>query len=808
MDNILQDLRFAIRALRKNPGFATVAVLTLAFGIGANTAIFSVVNAVLLRPLPYPEPGRLVMVWESEKSGDPTLVSPANFADWSEQSETCSQIAALRGWDANLSGVDEPERLRGAMVTADLFTALGVAPVAGRTFLPEEDQPGRNRVVVLGYGLWQRRFGSDPQIVGKTIAINGINRTVIGIMPAQFKLPLVTIRKAPEQTEIWTPWAMDANYRKRRDLGQLLVIARLNQRVTTEQAQAELSAISYRSNPRPAVDQRLDAQVIPLHRNLVGDVRSALLVLLGAVGFVLLIACANVANLLLARAATRQKEMAIRAALGASRWRMLRQLLTESVLLALIGGVIGLLLALWGTDAMVALSPADLPRLEEIGVDISVLGFTLVTSLLTGIVFGLAPAWQSAKSDLNEALKESGRSSTSGFALRRLRSMLVVSELALAFVLLVGAGLMMKSFVRLSGVDAGFDAKNVLTMALSLPGAKYPENEQQAAFFREVTTRLESLPGVQSAGAVSAIPLTGWQNKTSFAIEGRQEMSQTEELHAASPGYLRAMGIPLLRGRAFNEQDQGKSERVVIVSEGLARRYWPDEDPIGRRIQLGGDSHEPWRTIVGIAGDIKQSGLDSESTREYYISYLQDTWGMTSDMTLVVRTEGNPSSLISVAQNQVKALDKDLPVYNVRTMEELRARSAAVQRFQMLLLGSFAAVALMLAAVGLYGVMAYAVTQRTHEIGIRMALGAANRDILNLVVGQGLKLTLIGVSIGLAASLALTRTLASLLYEVSAADPLTLIVTPVLLAGVALGACFIPARRATQVDPMVALRHE
>ncbi|HTF36942.1 MAG TPA: ABC transporter permease, partial [Blastocatellia bacterium] len=515
MDNILQDLRYAIRALRKNPGFATVAVLTLALGIGANTAIFSVVNAVLLRPLPYPEPGRLVMVWESEKSGDPTLVSPANFVDWLEQSETCSQIAALRGWDANLSGVDEPERLRGAMVTADLFTALGVAPVAGRTFLPEEDQPGRNRVVVLGYGLWQRRFGSDPEIVGKTIAINGINRTVIGIMPAHFKLPLVTIRKAPEQTEIWTPWAMDANYRKRRDLGQLLVIARLNQRATTEQAQAELSAISYRSNPRPAVDQRLDAQVIPLHRNLVGDVRSALLVLLGAVGFVLLIACANVANLLLARAATRQREMAIRAALGASRRRMIRQLLTESVLLALIGGVIGLLLALWGTDAMVALSPADLPRLEEIGVDISVLGFTLVTSLLTGIVFGLAPAWQSSKSDLNEALKESGRSSTSGFARRRLRNMLVVSELALAFVLLVGAGLMMKSFVRLSGVDAGFDAKNVLTMALSLPGAKYPENEQQAAFFLQVTTRLESLAGVQAAGAVSAIPLTGWQNKTS-----------------------------------------------------------------------------------------------------------------------------------------------------------------------------------------------------------------------------------------------------------------------------------------------------
>ena len=802
------DLRHAFRGLRRNPGFATVAVLTLALGIGANTAIFSVVNAVLLTPLPYPEPDRLVMAWESENDGSPTLVSPANFVDWTEQSETCSHIAALRGWDANLSGVDEPERLRGAMVTSELFNALGVAPLAGRTFLPEEDQPGRNRVVVLSYGLWQRRFGADPQIVGTSVAINGVNRTVIGVMPPQFKLPLVTIQKAPEQSEIWTPWGMDANYTKRRDLGQLHVIARLNPNVTVDQAQTEFTAISERANTEAVAGRRINAQVIPLHRNLVGDVRSALLVLLGAVGFVLLIACSNIANLLLARAATRQREMAIRAALGASRWRIVRQLLTESVLLAMLGGLLGLLLALWSTDALVALSPADLPRLEEIGIDLNVLGFAFTTALVTGIAFGLAPAWQSSKSDLNKALKEGGRSSTSGLGRRRLRSILIVSQLALTFMLLVGAGLMIESFVRLSSVDAGFDAQNVLTMAISLPGARYPENEQQAAFFKQVSTRVESLPGVQSVGAISAIPLTGWQNTTSFAIEGRNEKSETEELHAASPGYFRAMGIPLLRGRAFNEQDHATAERVVIVSEGLVRRYWPDEDPIGKHIQMGGDSREPWRTIVGIVGDIKQSGLDSESTREYYISYLQDTWGMTWDMTLVVRTKDNPLSHISAIQNQVKAVDKDLPVYNVRTMEQLRERSAAPQRFQMLLLGSFAAGALILAMVGLYGVMSYAVTQRTHEIGIRMALGAGKREVLSMVLGEGLTLALIGVAIGLAGSLALTRTLTSLLYEVSAIDPLTLVATPLLLAGVALGACFIPARRAAKVDPMVALRYE
>jgi len=808
METLLHDLRYAVRILTKNKAFTLVAVFALALGIGANTAIFSVVNAVLLRQLPYPLPDRLVMAWETEKSGAPTLVSPGNFADWSEQNESFQQIAALRGWDANLSGVDEPERFRGAMGTARLFEVLGVAPMLGRTFSHDEDQPGSNRVVVLSYGLWKQRFGSDPQIVGRTVTINGIARAIIGVMPAHFRLPIVTIGKSSEQTEIWTPWVMDSSYRKRRDVGQLLVIARLNQGATVEQARAELSAISYRSNPTPAADQRLEAQVVPLHQSLVGDVRPALLLLLGAVAFVLLIACANVANLLLARGAARQKEMAIRAALGAGRRRMIRQLLTESTLLALTGGVIGLLFALWSIDALVALSPADLPRLEDIGIDLRVLGFTLVVSLLTGVVFGLAPAWQSSRTDLNKSLKEGDGTSTAGFGRRRLRNLLVISELAVAVVLLVGAGLMIKSFVRLINVDAGFDAQNVLTLAVSLPGAKYPESEHQRAFFQQLILRMESLTGVRSAGAVSAVPLTGWQNKTSFAIDGRREMSQTEELHAASPGYFEAMGIPLLRGRTFTEQDQINAERVVIVSEGLAHRYWLAEDPIGKRIQLGGDVHEPWRTIVGIVGDIKQSGLDSESTREYYISYLQDTWGMTSDMTVVMRTVDNPLSLVSGARSQVRALDKDLPAYNIRTMEELRAVSAASRRFQMILLGSFGALALLLAAVGLYGVMSYSVTQRRHEIGIRMALGARSRDVLKLVVSQGLALTVAGVILGLIGSFALSRLIASLLYAVSPTDPSTFIVVPLLLGAVALLACYLPARRASKTDPMIALRYE
>jgi len=805
MESLLQDLRFGMRMLVKTPGFTLIAVLTLGLGIGANTAIFSVVNAVLLRPLPFQEPEQLVMVWETEKDNAPYLVSPASFTDWCEQSQLVAHLAAIRGWDANLTGAGEPERLRGAQATSALFKVLGVQPLLGRTFLPGEDQEGSPRVIVLSHGLWQRRFGADANVVGKDVMINGLNRTVVGVMPPEFKLPVLTVGAAPTQSELWAPWVMSADYWKRRDLGQLRVIARLKPGVTAVQAQAELSTIIARQQ-QPETGIRPSARVISLRNNLVGDVRQSLLVLLGAVGFVLLIACANVANLLLTRSVARRQEMAIRTALGADRWRVIRQLLTESFLLALSGGLLGLLLALWGTAALVALSPENLPRAEEIGVDWRVLGFTCALSLLTGFSFGLVPAWQSSRLDLHTALKESKRSMSGGRG--RMSEFLVVSELALALALLAGAGLLANSFWRLSRVDAGFEAAHVLTMQISLPGARYPESAQQIAFFDQVIARVGGLPGVQAVGVASAIPLTGWQNTTPFLAEGRQEMSQDEELATVSPDYFQAMGIPLQAGRTFTEQDQRDSPRVVIISQGLARRYWPDENPLGKRLRLPGPQSEPWRPIVGIVGDIKQGSLAGDATREYYLPHRHDNWGFTSSMTIVVRTTVEPTGLIGAVSEQVRAVDKDLPTYNIKTMEAIRAQSAAAHRFQMLLLGSFAAIALLLAAVGIYGVMACAVARRTHELGLRLALGAQISDVLMLVFARGLKLILLGVVIGLSAALMLTRWLETLLFGVRPSDPLTFGATVLVLIVIALLACWIPARRATKVDALTCLRDE
>ncbi|MFY9611385.1 MAG: ABC transporter permease [Blastocatellia bacterium] len=806
ISDLQQDLRYGLRTLRRNPGFTFVAASVLALGIGANSAIFSVVSAVLLRPLPYHNPDRLVMIWESEKSGAPTLSSPASFLDWREQSRSFTHLAAVRSWDGNLAGVDAPERIQGALATADLFDVLGVQPFLGRTFSSNEDQEGRPRVVVLGYGLWQRRFGGDPGVIGRIVKINSIDRSVIGVMPSDFKLPLLGVGNVTVQSEMWTPWVMDANYRTRRDLGQLRVVARLAPEATPKEAQAELSLITARQQTESSPS--FGVQVVPLHRNLVSEARPALLVLLGAVACVLLIACANVANLLLARAAARTKEVAIRAALGADRGRVFRQLLTESLLFSMIGGAMGLVFALWVTRMLVALSPENLPRADEIGIDWRVLGFTVVVSLVTGIAFGLAPAWQMSKTDVCEALKEGGQSSTQTFGWRGVRSMLVVAELALAVVLLVGAGLMIKSLWRLSRVDAGFSAENVLTMRVSLPGVRYGEDVERSAFFDQVLQHVESLPGVEAAGVASAIPLTGWQNTAPFLIEGRQEMTEAEESHVASPDYFRAMGIDLVAGRGFNDMDRAQSAKVAIVSQGLARRYWTDEDPIGKRIRLGGDPQEPWRTIVGIVGDIKQTGLDGEATREYYIPYKQDTWGMTYDLTVVMRTASEPLSLVGAAQEQVRAIDGELPVHHIHTLAQLRAQSSAPRRFLMLLLTSFGGVALLLAAVGIYGVISYGVSRRTHEIGIRLALGAQVTDVLKLVFRQGLTLILIGIGTGLAGAWALTRVMSSLLFDVTATDPATFVAISVLLAAVATLACYVPARRATKVDPMVALRYE
>ncbi|HSO74851.1 MAG TPA: ABC transporter permease, partial [Blastocatellia bacterium] len=751
-------------------------------------------------------PDRIVMIWESDKGGAPTLSSPANFIDWREQSRSFTHLAAVRSWDGNLAGVDAPERIQGALATADLFEVLGVQPFLGRVFSSDEDQQGRPRVVVLGYGLWQRRFGGDPGVVGRIVKINSIDRTVIGVMPADFKVPLLGVGNVTVQSEMWTPWVMDANYRSRRDLGQLRVIARLAPWATPGEAQAELSLIAARQQTESSPS--FGVQVVSLHRDLVREARPALLVLLGAVAFVLLIACANVANLLLARAAARTKEVAIRAALGADRGRVFRQLLTESLLFSMIGGAMGLVLAFWVTRILVALSPEDIPRADEIGVDWRVLGFTVAVSLITGIAFGLAPAWHISKTDVCEALKEEGRSSTRTFGWRGVSSVLVVGELALAVVLLIGAGLMIKSLWRLSRVDAGSYADNVLTMRVSLSGATYGEDAERYMFFDQVLQRVESLPGIEAAGVASAVPLTGWQNTSPFLIEGQQETTEAEESHVASPDYFRAMGIGLVAGRVFNDLDGAKSAKVAIVSQGLALRYWPDEDPIGKRIRLGGDPQEPWRTIVGIVGDIRQTGLDGEATREYYIPYKQDTWGMTYDLTVVMRTTGDPLSLVGAAQEQVRAIDAELPVHHIRTMAQLRVQSSAPRRFLMLLLTSFGGVALMLAAVGIYGVISYGVSRRTHEIGIRLALGAQVSDVLKLVLRQGLILALIGIGTGLAGAWALTRAMSSLLFGVTATDPAIFAAISAVLAAVATLACYVPARRATKVDPMIALRYE
>ncbi len=806
-DEMFQDLRFGARMLLKHKGFTTIAILTLALGIGANTAIFSVVNGVLLRPLAYHDPDRLVWLGHTgAKSNRKAAISPPTFADYRNQCQSFENLTALFAYNStfNLMRNGEPERLQGRRVSANFFATLGVAPMLGRGFLAEEDAPGRNRVVVLSRVLWQRRFGADQNIVGKALRLNGQDFTVIGVMPDSFRW---------EADELWSPLALSpANFTPDNRGNEFLqVIARIKPQAALQQGQDEVAGIAaqiVRQNPEiyPA-SSGFAAQVKPLREQVVGDVRLMLLTLLGAVGFVLLIACANVANLLLARASARRKEIVIRAALGASRFRLIRQMLTESLVLATLSGLGGLLLARLGIYLLLTLNPANLPRLQEITVDARALLFLLGASVVAVLLCGLAPALQASKTDLQERLKEGGRGAGAGR--QRALGLLVVAEVAMSLLLLAGAGLMIRSFLRLTQVDPGFAPDHVLTMRVELPAPKYPEPLKRLAFFQQTLERIRALPGVVSAGAVGELPLGGGVRSATFAIEGRQtgpnEALPHSDIRTITPGYFQTMKIPLLKGRDFTEQDNARGALVAMIDETLARLYWPGEDPIGKRLDLQFADKPIWMEIVGVVGRIKHKGLDAEYKGQIFYPLAQ---GGNSGMHLVARTTSDPLNMVSAARGAIRAVDPEQPVYRVMTMELVVADAVAQPRLTMVLLGVFAALALALAAVGIYGALSYAVTQRTHEIGVRMAIGARGGDVLLMVVRQGMRLTGAGVALGLIASFALTRLMKGLLFGVNATDPVTFAAIALLLSGVALAACHLPARRATKVDPLSALRHD
>ena len=805
MKTLWQDVRFGVRMLLKNPGFSFIAVLALALGIGANTAIFSVVNGVLLRPLPFPEAERLV--WfdgvNPARGITESSLSLPDYLDWRNQTEAFESTTAFIEGSAILSSEDsEPERVPRGVVTAGFFPTIGVQPVQGRALLPEDEVSGREPVAVLSYGLWQRRFGANPNVVGSRITLSGRSVTVVGVMPAGFDYPA--------QAQVWSALKTDSSD-ERRDNRYLQVVARLKPMATLAQAQAQIDTLSSRLGQQyPETNGGWTARLTGLQDWTTREVRTSLLLLLGAVGFVLLIACANVANLLLARASARRKEIALRTALGAGRRRIIRQLLTESLVLSFIGGAFGLALSFFLTDLLVAISPADVPRLGEIELDARVLGFTAGVVGLVGLLFGLAPALQASKTDHNDALKEGGRGSTQGRGQNRVRVLLVVSEIALSLLLLIGSGLLIKSFVLLRDVDPGFDAENVLTMRISLPAVRYAKPEQQANFYRDLTERVKALPGVEAAGATVSLPLGGsnFSVGRSFVREGRAlttENSIDTDYFVATPDYFKTMRIPVKTGRAFTERDTVETPPVVLINETLARRVFPGEDPIGKRLTVWRDEKFA-REIIGIVGDVKSSRLDAETGSQIYVPYAQDAaWG---GLSLAVRTKGEPEMLAAGVRGAALAIDKNLPAYDIKTMGDVLAASVANNRLVVLLFGVFALFALLLASIGIYGVIAYSVAQRTHEIGIRLALGAQTTDVLRLIVTQGMTLALIGVSVGVAGSLAATRVMRSLLYGVSATDPLIFIGVSLLLTVVALLACFIPARQAMKVDPMVALRYE
>jgi putative ABC transport system permease protein len=812
LETLWQDIKFGARQLRKSRGFTLVAVLTLAVGIGANTAIFSVVEAVLLRQLPYQDADRLVVLWENNRmrARPHNVVNQGNFLDWREQSKSFEGMAAFADQRLGLTGGGEPEEVAAQATTPNLFELLGARPELGRTLTEGDGEAGREEVAVISHGLWRRRFGGGADAVGKTLTLDGRGVTVVGVMPPDFKWFIKENSTGGKPADVWVPLALAPQQGAARRGRYLSTVARLRPGVTVEQGQAEMDAVAARLVAEyPNFGKGWGVSVVPLRDQLAGEIRPALLVILGAVGFVLLIACVNVANLLMARAAGRRKEMALRAALGAGRLRIVRQLLTESLLLALTGGALGLLLSYWCVGALVALSPPNLIGAGAVGINMTVLLFTLSVSLLTGVAFGLAPAFEASRLNLNVSLRESGRGSVGVGRAGRVRSVLVVAEIGLALVLLVGAGLMVRSFMRLQAVNPGFDAGNLLTMRVMLPQTKYPEAVGQLQFFRRATERVGALPGVRSVSAVSALPFADLGAATSFTVEGRPAPAAGERLttdvRVADENYFRTMNIPVVKGRTFTEQEAVEDRRVAVVNEALARKYFAGEDAVGKRILVNMSSEPVPTEIVGVVGDARYDKLDGELRPMVYWTPPRLTY---PTMTLVVRTSGDPESLSQPAVREIQALDKDQPVADVRTMESWVADSTARARFGTLLLGAFAVAALVLASVGIYGVISYSVTQRGNEIGVRMALGAQARDVLRMVVGQGMRLVVFGVVLGLVGALALTRVMSGLLYGVAATDPATFAANALLLAAVSLVACYIPARRATRVDPLTALRHE
>ncbi len=802
-----QDIRYGLRILRKNPAFTAIAVIALALGIGANSAIFSVVNAILLKPLPYKNPAQLVMIWEEATHlGFPKdTPPPANFLDWRQQGSLFEGMAATSYRSFNLTGVGEPERLDGRRVSANLFDLLGVQPIIGRAFVAEEDKPG-SKVVLLNESLWKSRFGGEPSVIGRVLNLNGEPYTVIGVLPHRVRLPA----QGNWHDQVWVPLAFSAEEAANRGSHYLEVIARMKPGVTLPEAQAEMDTIAARlAKQYPDFNARRGAVVKPLHEEIVGNMKSALLILLGAVAFVLLIACANVANLLLARAAVRQKEIALRLALGANRARLIKQLVVESILLSLLGAAVGLGLAYYGLDVLTRFIPNDVAHADTIAIDGKVLLFTLAVAVVTGLIFGLAPASQASHFNLNETLKEGGRDSAGGARGKRLRSALVIAEVATSFILLIGAGLLINSFFHLRNLDPGFRADHLLTLNVDLSEVRYPDTQHRVAFFEEAKRRMQALPGVQSVAVAGNLPFTYNGDSMSIAVQGIPDppIDQWPDVifRTVGPEYFATMGIPLVRGRDFNDQDSLDTIRAVVISEKTAKHYWPGEDPIGKHLKPGATNSDiPWFTVIGVVKDVRQNDFIAPPKMQMYFSYRQ-----VKDLVanaLILRTSVDPLSLATSARNTIWAVDKNQPVANIDSMEQIVAGALSRQRFSTLLLTIFAGLALVLAAVGIYGVMSYSVAQQTREIGVRIALGAGRGDVLKMTVRQALKLVGVGLICGLIVAFVLTRVMGSLLFGISATDPTTFISIALIQLAVALLASYIPALRATQVDPVIALR--